>query len=126
MSGGGLLRLARASAWHRRFGLGLVLASIALATFLLLAVERGRVALREGFTQSISGTDLIVGARTGSVQLLLYSVFHLGSPTNTIRWRSVQALAADPAVAWVVPISLGDSHRGFPAVSYTHLRAHET
>ena len=119
MSGGGLLRLARASAWHRRFGLGLVLASIALATFLLLAVERGRVALREGFTQSISGTDLIVGARTGSVQLLLYSVFHLGSPTNTIRWRSVQALAADPAVAWVVPISLGDSHRGFPVVGTT-------
>jgi putative ABC transport system permease protein len=113
----GLLMIAARSAWHRRFGLALVVLSVALSTFLLLGVERVRQDVRLNFSQAVSGTDLIVGARTGSVQLLLYSVFRIGSATQNIRYASVRALAEDPAVAWVVPISLGDSHRGFPVVA---------
>ena len=112
-----LLSLAARSAWNRRFVLSLVVFSIALSTFLLLGIERIRSDVRENFAQSVSGTDLIVGARTGSVQLLLYSVFRIGGATNNIRWSSVQAIAKNRAVAWVVPISLGDSHRGFPVVA---------
>ena len=111
-----LLVLAARSAWNRRFVLSLVVSSIALSTFLLLGIERIRTDVHENFSQSVSGTDLIVGARTGSVQLLLYSVFRIGSATNNIRWSSVQAIGQHRAVAWMVPISLGDSHRGFPVV----------
>ncbi len=111
-----LLMLAVRSAWNRRFVLSLVVLSIALSTFLLLGIERIRSDVRENFSESVSGTDLIVGARTGAVQLLLYSVFRIGSATNNIRWSSVQAISQHRAVAWVVPISLGDSHRGFPVV----------
>lgn len=114
-----LLQIAWRSAWHRRFGLGLVLVSVALSSFLLLAVERLRHDLRESFSQAVSGTDLIVGPRSGSVQLLLYSVFRIGQASHNMRWDSVQALQRDPAVAWVLPISLGDSHRGFPVVATT-------
>ncbi|MFT3817817.1 MAG: ABC transporter permease [Rubrivivax sp.] len=114
-----LFQVAWRSAWQRRFGLSFVVLSVALATFLLLAVERVRHDVRENFSQAVSGTDLIVGARTGAVQLMLYSVFRIGSATNNIRWSSVQALARDRAVAWVVPLSLGDSHRGFPVVATT-------
>lgn len=111
-----LLSLAVQSAWNRRFVLSLVALSIALSTFLLLGIERIRADVRDNFSQSVSGTDLIVGARTGSVQLLLYSVFRIGNATNTIRWSSVQTIGQHKAVAWVVPISLGDSHRGFSVV----------
>ncbi len=114
-----LLCVAGYSAWHRRFGLSFVVLSVALSTFLLLAVERVRYDVRANFSQSVSGTDLIVGARTGSVQLMLYSVFRVGSATNNIRWSSVQAIEQDRAVAWVVPIALGDSHRGFSVVATT-------
>jgi putative ABC transport system permease protein len=114
-----LLSLAARSAWNRRFVLGLVVASIALSTFLLLGIERVRQDVRHNFAQAVSGTDLIVGPRTGSVQLLLYAVFHLGGGTQNIRWDSVQALAQQRQVAWVVPISLGDTHRGFPVVGTT-------
>ncbi|NUZ06684.1 ABC transporter permease [Piscinibacter koreensis] len=109
------------SAWHRRFGLSVVVVSVALSTFLLLAVERVRHDVRENFSQAVSGTDLIVGARTGAVQLMLYTVFRIGNATNTIEWSSVKDLERDPAVAWVVPLSLGDSHRGFPVVGTTPL-----
>jgi putative ABC transport system permease protein len=111
-----LFALAAQSAWNRRFVLSLVMLSIALSTLLLLGIERLRSDVRESFSQSVSGTDLIVGARTGPVQLLLYSVFRIGNATNNIRWSSVERLAQHPAVDWVIPISLGDSHRGYAVV----------
>ena len=108
-----LLALAARSAWNRRFALGLVVGAIALSTLLLLGIERLRQDVRQNFSQAVSGTDLVVGARTGPVPLLLYAVFHLGNATHNIRFTSVQALAQHRAVAWVVPLALGDSHHGF-------------
>ena len=108
-----LLRLALASAWNRRATLALTVIAIALSVTMLLGVERARVAAREGFEQSVSGTDLVVGARTSPVQLMLYAVFRLGEATNNVRWSSFEAIAAKPAVAWAVPLLLGDSHHGF-------------
>lgn len=114
-----LWSIAWRSAWNRRGTLVLVALSIALATMLLLALERMRTDVRESFSQSVSGTDLIVGARTGPVQLMLYAVFRIGGATNNIRMASVEALSQHRAVSWVVPISLGDSHRGFPVLGTT-------
>ncbi|PXW98847.1 putative ABC transport system permease protein [Sphaerotilus hippei] len=114
-----LLSLATRSAWNRRYTLVLVVLSIALSTLLLLGIERIRHQVRDSFAQTVSGTDLIVGARTGSVQLLLHAVFHVGSATSNMRWSSVQALAEHRSVAWVVPLSLGDSHRGRAVVATT-------
>ena len=115
----GLLHVALRSAWNRRGTLALVVLSIALATALLLGLERLRSDIRSSFTQAVSGTDLIVGARTGPVQLMLYAVFRVGGATNNISMDSVRAVAAHRAVSWVVPISLGDSHRGHPVLGTT-------
>ncbi|CAD5374338.1 Peptide ABC transporter permease [Rubrivivax sp. A210] len=114
-----LLHIAAHSAWNRRGTLALVMLSIALATALLLGLERLRTDIRSSFTQAVSGTDLVVGARTGPVQLMLYAVFHVGGATNNIRMDSLRALAAHRAVAWVVPIALGDSHHGHPVLGTT-------
>ncbi len=114
-----VLLIALKSAWARRLTLGITLAAIALASALLLAVERVRADARQGFAQSVSGVDLVVGARGGGVQLMLYAVFHAGSASHNMRYDSYRALAAHPAVAWAVPLSLGDSHRGFPVLGTT-------
>lgn len=114
-----LIRIARASLWNRRFAAALTIATIAISVALLLAVERIRSETRASFASTISGTDLIVGARTGPVQLLLYSVFRIGDATNNIRWDSYQQIAAHPQVAWTIPLSLGDSHRGHRVVGTT-------
>ena len=111
-----LLHLALASAWNRRLSLGLSLLAVMLAASLLLSVERIRQAARDNFAQSLSGTDLVVGARTSPVQLVLYSVFRLGEATNNLSWESYEQIARDPSIAWSVPISLGDSHRGYPVL----------
>ena len=114
-----ILAVALRSAWSRRGTLALVLLSVALSTFLLLGVERLRQDVRENFAQSVSGTDLIVGARGGSLQLLLYAVFRIGSATNNVELSSLEDIARHRAVAWMVPLSLGDSHRGFPVLATT-------
>lgn len=97
----------------------LTVLSIALSVLLLLGVEKLRLAARAGFESTISGTDLIVGARTSSINLLLYSVFRLGDPTANISWETYEGFSGRPDVAWTVPISLGDSHKGFRVLGTT-------
>ena len=91
----------------------LTIFSIAMSVALLLGVEKVRVNAQSSFANTISGTDLIVGARSGSIQLLLYSVFRIGDATNNISFQSYQDIAQQKGVKWTIPISLGDSHRGF-------------
>lgn len=112
-----LLRLALASAWNRRLALGLTLVSIMLAALLLLGVARVRQDVRDSFSASVSGTDLVVGPRGSGLSLILYTVFHIGDATQNMDWSSAKWLAAHPAVAWTLPVSLGDSHRGFPVLA---------
>ena len=114
-----ILRLAIASLWARAVTVAMTILAIALSVALFLGVEQIRKGARDSFANTISGTDLIVGARSGSVQLLLYSVFRIGNATNNISWESYQDIAAQPQVDWIVPISLGDSHRGFRVMGTT-------
>ena len=108
-----LFRIALRSLVNRRFTALLTIFAIALSIALLLAVERVRTETRASFASTISATDLIVGARSGSVNLLLYSVFRIGNATNNIRWGSFEHFAQHPQVKWAVPMSLGDSHHGY-------------
>ncbi len=122
-----ILRLAWNSLINRRLTAALTLLSIALSVTLLIGVERVRVETRESFANTLSGTDLIVGARSGGVQLLLYSVFRIGNATNNMSWESYLDIAAQPNVAWSIPMSLGDSHRGYRVLGttqdyFTHYR----
>lgn len=111
-----LLSLAWSSLKNRRLSSVLTVLSIALSVSLLLAVEKARKATEDGFTQTISKTDLIVGARSGPLQLLLYTVFNMGNATHNISYEIFQKFSEHPAVDWVIPYSLGDGHRGFRVV----------
>jgi putative ABC transport system permease protein len=112
-----LASLAGKSAWNRRGTLALVVLCIVLSTLLLLGIERIRGQIRENFVQAVSGVDLVAGARGDSIQLMLYAVFHLGGATNNMGWESAQRIAAHRDVAWTIPLSMGDSHKGYPVVA---------
>ncbi len=114
-----ILTLALKSILNRKFTIALTIFSIALSILLLLGVERLRNDARESFSNTISGTDLIVGARSSPVQLLLYSVFRIGNPTNNVSWQSYQDIKNQKLVSWAVPLSLGDSHHGFRVLGTT-------
>lgn len=127
MRGRVLVSLALRSLANRRLTAGLTVLSVAVSVALLIGVDRLRTEARASFTSTISGADLIVGARSGPINLLLYSVFRIGDATNNISWGSYGEIAARPGVAWTIPISLGDAHRGFRVLGtdtgyFTHYR----
>ena len=116
---GTLWLVASRSLRYRLSGVLLTIASIALSVFVLLGVEHARQEARSGFASTVSGVDLIVGARTGEINLLLLSVFRIGTATANLSWESVEKLDQQKNVVWTVPISLGDSHRNFRVVGTT-------
>ncbi|MGH8260528.1 MAG: ABC transporter permease, partial [Steroidobacteraceae bacterium] len=110
------LSLALRSLWNRRATSLLTISAIGVSVALLLGVQMVRSAAQEGFLNTLSGVDLIVGARTGPINLLLYSVFRIGAATSEVSWKSYQLIAHHPDVAWTIPLSLGDSLHGFPVL----------
>jgi len=114
-----LIKLALKSLRDRKGSIVLSIIAMTVSIFVLLGVEHIRHQTKESFANTVSGVDLIVGARTGSLNLLLYSVFKIGNPTNNISWQSFKNIAAHPKVAWAVPISLGDSHKGYRVLGTT-------
>lgn len=114
------LNLAWKSLWNRRATALLTIAAIAVSVALLLGVQKLRTAARESFANTVSGVDLIVGARSGPLNLLLYSIFRIGDATANVSWKTYQKIATHPDVAWTIPISLGDSHRGFRVMGTDH------
>ncbi len=112
-------RLASKSLLNRRGSVLLTVLAMSVSIFVLLGVEHIRGQTKASFNSTVSGVDLIVGARTGSLNLLLYSVFRIGSPTNNIDWDTYKQIESNEKVAWAIPISLGDSHKGYRVMGTT-------
>ncbi len=122
-----LLRLAFRSLRSRALTTTLTTFSIALSVLLLVGIDRLQSGAQAGFSGTVSGIDLVVGARGGSLPLLLYTIFHLGTGANDISIDSYDHFRNHPAVAWTIPFTLGDSHHGFRVVAtdenfYKHYR----
>ena len=108
-----MLNILVRSLWNRRGTALLTIFSIAVSITLLLGVEKIRKGVRTSFSSAVSGTDIIVGARGGKLQLLLYSIFRIGNAPNNLSWESYEELSDNRRVKWTIPFSLGDSHKGY-------------
>ena len=115
-----ITHLALKSVLNRKATAILTILTVAVSVILLLGVERVRTEAKSSFANTISGTDLIVGGRSGQVNLLLYSVFRIGNATNNIDGKSYKEFSQHKAVKWAIPISLGDSHKGFRVMGTNH------
>ena len=105
--------------WSRPLAtlLNLLLLTLGLAsiTFVLLTSEQ----IDRAFERDLAGIDLVVGAKGSPMQLILAGVFHIDAPTGNISLADVQELSKQPMVAKLIPLSLGDSFRGFHIVGTT-------
>lgn len=97
-----ITHLALKSVLNRKATAILTILTVAVSVILLLGVERVRTEAKSSFANTISGTDLIVGGRSGQVNLLLYSVFRIGNATNNIDWKSYQEFSQHNAVKWAI------------------------
>lgn len=105
--------------WSRPLAaaLNLLLLTLGLAsiTFLLLVSHQ----ISQAFDRDVAGIDVVVGAKGSPMQLILSGVFHLDVPTGNVPLAAVKELEKHPQVAKIIPISLGDSFRGFRIVGTT-------
>jgi len=105
--------------WSRPLsaGLNVLLLSLGLGSlsFVLLASHQ----IDQAFERDLAGIDVVVGAKGSPMQLILSGVFHIDAPTGNIPLVAVKALEKHPQVAKLIPISLGDSFRGFRIVGTT-------
>jgi putative ABC transport system permease protein len=100
----------------RKLTSALLILSISMSTMLFIGIQKISDGAKKSFSHSLSGTDLLIGARSGDIQLLLYTIFRQGKPVANMSWDSVMAIKANKNVDWLVPISLGDSHKHFPVL----------
>ena len=108
-----LFNLAINSLLNRKITVFLTVISLTLSILLFICIDNLRISAKKSFFSSVKSGDLIVGSRSGEIQLLLYSLFQIGSPTNNISWNSYKKISENSNVDWIVPLSLGDSHKQF-------------
>ena len=108
-----LLSFALSSLKSRAKSVFLTFISLLISISVLLCVEHVRLQAESSFSRTVSGVDLIVGAPSGQLNLMLYSIFRMGSPTNNIDYQSYEMLTRHNQVEWAIPVSLGDSHHGY-------------
>ena len=114
-----LFNLAFQSLLNRKVTVLLTIISLTVSLVLFLSIDTLRLGAKKSFFGNVKSGDLILGARSGEVQLLLYSLFQIGSPTNNISWDSFQEISKKPEIDWIIPISLGDSHKQFRVMGTT-------
>lgn len=111
-----LWELALASLWNRRITVATTVLSVALSISLLIGVLHLKEDARTSFAGTVSGIDLIVGPRSGPLNLLLFTVFHSGSSQGLISLDTYEKVARHPDVEFAIPMVLGDSHKGYPVL----------
>ena len=114
-----LINIALQSLLSRKATVFLTIISLTISIVLFLSIDTLRLGAKKSFFGNVKSGDLILGARSGEVQLLLYSLFQIGSPTNNISWESYQQISKMPEIDWIIPISLGDSHKQFRVMGTT-------
>ncbi len=108
-----MFTLALKSLLARKNSVLLTMLALCISFSLLLSVEQIRAQAKASFTRTISGVDLIVGPRTGNLNLLLSAVYHRGAVSSNITLATNTQIAQNKQVEWTIPISLGDTHAGF-------------
>ena len=98
----------------------LIILTLAFSISLYFTVSRIQESVKASFKSTVSGVDSIVAARGGNLQILLNSVFLIGEPSAPIQWNTYQDIANNNKIKWAVPISLGDSHKGYRVIGTTN------
>ncbi|MFA6195563.1 MAG: FtsX-like permease family protein [Sulfurimonas sp.] len=112
-----IFNLTYKSILNRKTAFFLSVFSIAISVVLLLGIQRVAKSSEEHFLNTLNQTDMIVGATDGSIDILLNLIFHIGDGLKEIDFSTFEEIAKMDEVAWVVPLSLGDSFRSFEVMA---------
>jgi putative ABC transport system permease protein len=121
MAGGllGILLMVRRSLRQHAFSTAITVASVALASGLVVSVFAIEAQTREAFGGGQVGFDAVLGARGSQLQLVLNTVFHLETSPGNIPWSLYTQVRDTPGVRLAIPYATGDNYEGFRIVGTT-------
>lgn len=108
-----MIRLAWRYLWSSPLTTALNLLLLTLGLAAVTFVLRASAQVEAGLKRDLASIDLVVGAKGSPMQIMLAGVFHLDAPTGNIPLATLDLLKKQPLVAQAVPLSLGDSFRGY-------------
>ena len=105
--------------WSRPLAaaLNVLLLALGVASITLVLLTSSQI--DHAFERDLKGIDVVVGTKGSPMQLILAGVFHIDTPAGNIPLAEVQSLQKDARVEKLIPLSLGDSFRGFRIVGTT-------
>jgi len=98
--------------------LSLVLLSMAVGIISMLVLVNNQ--FQQQFTNNVKGIDMVLGAKGSPLQLILSSVYHVDAPTGNIPLDKAEKILNNPLVAKKIPLSYGDSYKGYRIVGTEH------
>jgi putative ABC transport system permease protein len=110
-----ILHLSWKNILNKPLNLVLNLVLFALGVGLISLLLLVNVQLEDKFEKNFAGIDLVIGAKGSPLQLILSSLYHLDAPTGNMPVSESKAFLnpKHPIFKKVVPLSLGDSHKGY-------------
>ena len=112
-----LTTLAYKSLKSRKLTAIMTVIAVAISIYVFVSAALLKQQTRVNFTRAVSGVDLIVGPKTGSLNLLLASIYRIGNVNSSMNYNTQEWLERQSQVDWVLPIAMGDSHRGFRVIA---------
>lgn len=113
-----VLKIAWRNLLHKPLNTLLSVLLFALSIGLISLLLNLRAQADEQFDNNLAGVDLVVGAKGSPLELVLNSMYHVGYPTGNISLGEVRGFfsARNPVVESAIPLSLGDSYKGYRIV----------
>jgi putative ABC transport system permease protein len=94
--------------------LHILMIAIGMGTMVLVALFTAQT--EERLQRDAAPVDLVVGAKGSPLQLILSAVLQVDVPTGNINYGEAKKIASHAMVAAAIPVSLGDSFRGYRIV----------
>lgn len=93
----------------------LLATSVGIISLLIILQNR----LENQFANSISGIDMVIGAKGSPLQLILSAVYHVDAPTGNIKLEEAERWMKHPFVEKAIPLAYGDSYKGYSIIGAT-------
>ncbi len=115
-----LLKLSWKNMMSRPLSTALSLILLTLGVGMISLLMQVNQHIRAQMEKNVQGIDMVVGAKGSPLQLILSAVFHIDAPTGNIDWNEAQQLKRNRLVKSAVPLSYGDTHKGYRIVGTEH------
>jgi len=115
------IKLAWKNLTNKPLNMALSLVLFALGVGMISMIFLIEKQVQEKFDKNLAGISLVIGAKGSPLQMILCNMYHVDDPTGNVKIQDVKPFLSgrNPLIDKAIPLSLGDSYKGFRIVGTT-------